>query len=47
VSSWGQPYDDGLDVALAAALAVPLVTADQRLSMPPRLGCVLERVGPA
>jgi hypothetical protein len=29
------------------ALAVPLVTADQRLSMAPGLGCVLERVRPA
>jgi predicted nucleic acid-binding protein len=47
VSSWGQPYDDGLYVALATALAVPSVTADQRLSMVPGLGCVLERVGPA
>jgi len=47
VSSWGQPYDDGLYVALMTALAVPLVTADQRLSMAPGLGCVLDRVRPA
>jgi predicted nucleic acid-binding protein len=47
VSSWGQPYDDSLYAALTTALAVPLVTADQRLSMAPGLGCVLERAGPA
>jgi predicted nucleic acid-binding protein len=40
-------FYDGLYVALATALAAPLVTADQRLSMAPGLGCVLERVGPA
>jgi predicted nucleic acid-binding protein len=40
-------FYDGLYVALATAPAVPLVTADQRLSMAPSLGCVLERVGPA
>jgi predicted nucleic acid-binding protein len=43
----GQPYDDGLYAALTTALAVPLVTADQRLSMAPGLGCVPERVRPA
>ena len=32
-------FYDGLYVALAAALAVPLVTADARLSRAPGLGC--------
>ena len=36
---------DGLYVALATALAVPLVTADRRLSKAPGLGCVVEDVG--
>lgn len=40
-------FYDGLYVALAAALAVPLVTADLRLSHAPRLGCVVEHVGVA
>ena len=39
-------FYDGLYVALATALAVPLVTVDKRLSVTPGPGCVLERVGP-
>lgn len=35
---------DGLYVALAAAMAVPLVTADVRLSKAPGLGCTVEQV---
>lgn len=38
-------FYDGLYAALAAALAVPLVTADRRLSSAPGLGCAVERVG--
>jgi predicted nucleic acid-binding protein len=38
-------FYDGLYVALAVALAVPLLTADERLSRAPRLGCPVERVG--
>lgn len=37
-------FYDGLYVALAAALNVPLLTADERLSRAPHLGCVIERV---
>jgi predicted nucleic acid-binding protein len=40
-------FYDGLYVALAVALAVPLVTADQRLARTPGLNCVVEQVGPA
>ncbi len=40
-------FYDGLYVALAAALAVPLLTADRRLSRAPSLGCVVEQVGSA
>jgi predicted nucleic acid-binding protein len=40
-------FYDGLYVALAAALSVPLVTADQRLSMAPGLNCVVEQAGSA
>jgi predicted nucleic acid-binding protein len=40
-------FYDGLYVALAAALAVPLLTADARLSRTPGLRCAVERVGPA
>lgn len=40
-------FYDGLYVALAAALTLPLVTADQRLSHAPRLGCVIEHVAVA
>ncbi len=39
-------FYDGLYVALAAALGVPLLTADSRLCRAPGLGCVTERVGP-
>lgn len=38
-------FHDALYVALAAALGAPLVTADQRLSGAPGLGCVVELVG--
>jgi predicted nucleic acid-binding protein len=38
-------FYDGLYVALAAALAVPLVTADRRLSRAPGLNCVVQLVG--
>jgi predicted nucleic acid-binding protein len=38
-------FYDGLYVALAAALAIPLVTADQRLSRAPGLNFVVEQVG--
>lgn len=38
-------FYDGLYVALAAALSVPLLTADERLSRSPRLGCTVEQVG--
>jgi predicted nucleic acid-binding protein len=37
-------FYDGLYVALATALAIPLVTADQRLSRAPGLNCVVEQV---
>jgi predicted nucleic acid-binding protein len=37
-------FYDGLYAALAAALAIPLLTADARLSGAPGLGCVVERV---
>jgi predicted nucleic acid-binding protein len=40
-------FYDALYVALAAALAVPLVTADRRLSRAPGPGCAVEHVGPA
>jgi predicted nucleic acid-binding protein len=40
-------FYDGLYAALAAVLAVPLVTADRRLSRAPGLGCVVEHVGTA
>lgn len=40
-------FYDGLHVALATALAVPLVTADARLSTAPGLGCAVEAVGSA
>jgi predicted nucleic acid-binding protein len=39
-------FYDALYVALAAALAVPLLTADMRLSRAPGLGCVIEEVVP-
>ncbi len=35
-------FYDGLYVALATALALPLVTADGRLSKTPGLGCEIE-----
>jgi len=37
-------FYDGLYVALAAALALPLVTADGRLSKAPGLRCEVENV---
>lgn len=40
-------FYDGLYVALAVALAVPLLTADERLSHAPHLGCAVELVGAA
>lgn len=40
-------FYDGLYVALAAALAVPLLTADERLSRAPNLNCAVELVGAA
>ena len=38
-------FYDSLYAALAAALAVPLLTADGRLAKEPRLRCVAEEVG--
>jgi predicted nucleic acid-binding protein len=38
-------FYDGLYVALAVALAAPLLTADERLSRAPVLGCAVELVG--
>lgn len=38
-------FYDGLYVALATALAVPLVTADGRLAKAPGLRCTVEQVG--
>jgi predicted nucleic acid-binding protein len=38
-------FYDGLYAALAAALTVPLLTADGRLANAPRLRCVVEQVG--
>jgi predicted nucleic acid-binding protein len=38
-------FYDGLYAALAAALTVPLLTADGRLAKAPRLPCVVEQVG--
>jgi predicted nucleic acid-binding protein len=40
-------FYDGLYAALAAALAIPLVTADTRLSRAPGLGCAVQHVGSA
>jgi predicted nucleic acid-binding protein len=40
-------FYDGLYVALAVGLAVPLLTADERLSRAPGLGCAVELVGAA
>ena len=40
-------FYDALYAALAAALGIPLLTADGRLSAAPRLGCAVERVGAA
>lgn len=37
-------FYDGLYVALATALAVPLITADRRLSKAPGLGCEVEQI---
>jgi predicted nucleic acid-binding protein len=39
-------FYDALYAALAAALALPLLTADGRLANTPGLGCAVERVGP-
>lgn len=38
-------FYDGLYVALATALAAPLVTADARLAGAPQLGCRVQMVG--
>jgi predicted nucleic acid-binding protein len=38
-------FYDGLYVALATALSVPLLTADERLARTPRLACAVEQVG--
>jgi predicted nucleic acid-binding protein len=38
-------FYDGLYAALAAALAIPLLTADGRLANAPGLRCPVERVG--
>lgn len=50
-ASWSLRHNvsfyDGLYVALAVALSAPLLTADERLSRAPNLGCTVERVGPA
>lgn len=47
--AWALPdnvsFYDGLYVALAVVLAVPLVTADGRLARAPSLGCVVDQVG--
>src|ERR1019366_1056752 len=40
-------FYDGLYVALAVALAAPLLTADERLSRAPNLDCAVERVSAA
>jgi predicted nucleic acid-binding protein len=40
-------FYDGLYAALAAALAVPLLTADTRLSRAPSLGCAVEQIAPS
>jgi len=40
-------FYDGLYAALAAVLAIPLVSADRRLSRAPGLGCVVQHVGTA
>lgn len=40
-------FYDGLYVALAAALGVPLLTADQRLRRAPALPCAIEPVAAA
>ena len=37
-------FSDGLYVALAVALSVPLVTADERLAGAPDLGCAVDPV---
>jgi predicted nucleic acid-binding protein len=39
-------FYDGLYAALAAALAVPLLTADARLAKAPGLACTVEQVRP-
>jgi len=48
-AAWGLrgnvTFYDGLYVALAAALAAPLLTADERLSRAPNLNCTVEIVG--
>jgi hypothetical protein len=42
------PVQDGVPIVLATALAIPLLTAGERLSRAPGcLGCVLEPVAPA
>lgn len=37
-------FYDGLYVALATALSLPLATADERLARIPHLGCTIEQV---
>jgi predicted nucleic acid-binding protein len=39
-------FYDALYAALAAALTLPLLTADARLAKAPGLGCAVEQVGP-
>lgn len=38
-------FYDGLYIALASTLSLPLLTSDQRLARTPRLGCTVEQVG--
>lgn len=40
-------FSDGLYVALAGALEVPLLTADQRLQRAPGVPCAIEPAPPA
>lgn len=40
-------FYDALYAALAAALSVPLLTADHRLAHAPGIGCSVEQIGPS